>query len=447
MLEKQKGNHNINKLRRLNIFEADYNATLKYFWPHNANKNDGNNINMGDLQYGGRKGRRANDPAIINEFILDFHRMSHTPITIVQQDLTACFDRTVQNISNICNRRMAVPKQVCNLIAQTKEQTKYHITTAQGTSKKSYKSSKTNPIHGSAQGSGNAGTEWNNISIPILKTYDDNVEGCQIIGPTKQKWRKSIMSFVDDTRHYNNMNNIMASLAENIAHDSNIWKHLLSFTGGAQNLNKCVAYIIEWYYSKQYTLQMINDNDTTIPTISDDQNITRYNNDTPFKYLGINTSPNGDQIHPITTIQKICATFANSLFKASINERDAEIALRYKLIPKIQYQIIAYSINAKQYHKIQQIYESDTIAKMGYNRHWPYELRYDTLHSGLALPQLHLEQLIQHTIAIYNLYNNVETNILLINSLQLFQLQIGLSGNIYKQPRITEYGNSVWIRQ
>ena len=84
MLEKQKGNHNINKLRRLNIFEAYYNEMLKYFWPHNANKNDNKNINMENLQYGGRKGRKANDPAIINEFILDFHRMSHKPITIVQ---------------------------------------------------------------------------------------------------------------------------------------------------------------------------------------------------------------------------------------------------------------------------------------------------------------------------------------------------------------------------
>ena len=141
---------------------------------------------MGNLQYGGRKGRKANDPAIINEFIIYFHRMSHKPITIVQQDLTACFDRTVQNISNICNRRMAVPKQVCYLTAQTREQTKYHITTAHGTSHTFYQSSKHIPLHGSAQGSGNAGTEWNNLSFPILKTYDENVEGCQIIGPTKK---------------------------------------------------------------------------------------------------------------------------------------------------------------------------------------------------------------------------------------------------------------------
>ena len=142
---------------------------------------------MGNLQYGGRKGRRANDPAIINEFILDFHRMSHKPITIVQQDLTACFDRTVQNISNICNRRMAVPKQVCHLTEQTRKHTKYHITTAHGTSQNSYQSSPNMIIYGSAQGSGNAGTEWNFLSIPILNIMGKKNEGCIITRPTGTK--------------------------------------------------------------------------------------------------------------------------------------------------------------------------------------------------------------------------------------------------------------------
>ena len=123
------------------------------------------------------------------------------------------------------------------------------------------------------------------------------------------------MTFVDDTRHYNNMNNIMPSLAENIAYDSQIWKHLLSYTGGAQNIIKYVAYIIEWCYSKKYLLQMLNDNDTSIPTFSDNQHIKRNNNDTPFKYLGINTSPNGDQSHPIKTLQTICATFTTQCIK------------------------------------------------------------------------------------------------------------------------------------
>ena len=172
------------------------------------------------------------------------------------------------------------------------------------------------------------------------------------------------MSFVDDTRHYNNMNTIMPSLADNITHDSNIWGDLLSYTGGAQNIDKCVAYIIEWNYTKKCYLEMINDTANEIPITSSGKIIKLNNNDTPFKYLGVTTAPNGDQIHPIQTLRSICSTFANSLFRAPINERDAEIALRHKLIPKLQYQIIAYSISKKQYRQIQKVYEPDTIAKM-----------------------------------------------------------------------------------
>ena len=41
------------------------------------------------------------------------------------------------------------------------------------------------PIHGSLQGSGNDRTEWCNISVPTLQTYDELTEGCTIQGPTK----------------------------------------------------------------------------------------------------------------------------------------------------------------------------------------------------------------------------------------------------------------------
>ena len=149
---KQKDNHNINKLRRLNIFESDYNALLKYFWPHNANKNNGTKINMGNIQYECFKGLKVNETATINEFIIDFHHMSHRPLTIVQKDLKSWFDRTVQKIFDICNRRMSVPKKVCHLTTQTIKWTKYYITTANGTSKTLYQSTKNTSIHGSIQG-------------------------------------------------------------------------------------------------------------------------------------------------------------------------------------------------------------------------------------------------------------------------------------------------------
>ena len=123
-----KGNNNIKKLRRINLFEADYNAVLKYFWPHQTKKKDGESINLGNMQYGGIKNRKANDPAIINELMLDFHRMTHKQLTIIQQDLASCFDRTIQNITNICNQKFLIPHEVCRLTTNIKQDMKFHIT-------------------------------------------------------------------------------------------------------------------------------------------------------------------------------------------------------------------------------------------------------------------------------------------------------------------------------
>ena len=88
------------------------------------------------MQYGGRKHRKANDPEMINEMILDLHRMSYKQITIVQQDLASCFDRTIQNITNIFNPKFHIPIEVCRLNTKIKQDMKFHITLSQGTSKK-----------------------------------------------------------------------------------------------------------------------------------------------------------------------------------------------------------------------------------------------------------------------------------------------------------------------
>ena len=49
-VRKIKVNNNINKLRRINLFEADYNAVLKYFWPHQTNKKDRHSIDLVIMQ-------------------------------------------------------------------------------------------------------------------------------------------------------------------------------------------------------------------------------------------------------------------------------------------------------------------------------------------------------------------------------------------------------------
>ena len=72
------------------------------------------------------------------------------------------------------------------------------------------------------------------------------------------------------------------------------------------------------------------------------EHIKRLNNNEAYKYLGITTAPDGDSKPSYNALQKICRLFASSIMKANINEEDAERALRYKFIPKINYQLGAY---------------------------------------------------------------------------------------------------------
>ena len=102
-------------LRLINKYESEYNLILKYFWPHKAAHQAEKSKIMGPHQHGGRKNHQAQDVVMLNEFIIDYHRMMHRPLLITQHDNTACFDRTVHNISNICNQKYNIPKSICKL--------------------------------------------------------------------------------------------------------------------------------------------------------------------------------------------------------------------------------------------------------------------------------------------------------------------------------------------
>ena len=104
------------------------------------------------MQYGGRKRRKENDPDIINELILDSHRMTYKKIIIFQQDLSACFDQAIQNISNICNQKFLIPHKVCSLNTKIKKEVHFYITLSQGTSQEHYTNTNYSPVHGSLQG-------------------------------------------------------------------------------------------------------------------------------------------------------------------------------------------------------------------------------------------------------------------------------------------------------
>ena len=116
MMEKVLGIRSLDKLRRINMYESEYNFVLKNMWPHKAIHMAETNGTLGENQYGGRKKKNSQQVAIINEIILDYHRISHQPLSIMQHDVKACFDRTISSITNISNQAYNISKKFANLL-------------------------------------------------------------------------------------------------------------------------------------------------------------------------------------------------------------------------------------------------------------------------------------------------------------------------------------------
>ena len=67
---------------------------------------------------------------------------------------------------------------------------RYHVVTHYGTSEQYYGDSNPYKVHGSGQGAGNSGMEWNFLSIPIMEMMEKTTEGCVITGINGETWEK-----------------------------------------------------------------------------------------------------------------------------------------------------------------------------------------------------------------------------------------------------------------
>ena len=91
------------------------------------------------------------------------------------------------------------------------------------------------------------------------------------------------------------MHNILSTLQ----HASQTWKHLLATTGGKLVIPKCAVYILKWVFDAQGipSLDKACTAKISVPSseTSEQTTIPHLLNDIPFKYLGVNTTPIGNQ--------------------------------------------------------------------------------------------------------------------------------------------------------
>jgi hypothetical protein len=104
-IEKLPGRPLLEKLRVIHIYEADWNLILKYFISYRLTHIATKEKTVTPEQAGGRPGRSSSDMATKTVLTHEASRLQRLSGAVIYNDAKACFDRIIENMSNLACMR------------------------------------------------------------------------------------------------------------------------------------------------------------------------------------------------------------------------------------------------------------------------------------------------------------------------------------------------------
>jgi len=154
-IEKELGNPDLNCLRCIMIFEADWQLTLKYHSSYGFLPKTKETGQLVHEQGGGRKGRSAIDQATQQIVETEITHLNQWTTLDLYLDLRMCFDLMVEACHNLACRRHGAEDAYLRLHARTHQLMQYFVRHKYGVSK-DYNTYGHHPWHGAGQGAADA---------------------------------------------------------------------------------------------------------------------------------------------------------------------------------------------------------------------------------------------------------------------------------------------------
>ena len=151
---------------------------------------------------------------------------------------------------------------------------------------------------------------------------------------------KVIIGFVDDTRQYANdwNTNSLLTASTNLRKAAQSWEHLLHTSGGKLELTKCAWYCISWQLNPDGTPSMSNNTSYKIVLIDSATQqlhmIKQLPINSPFKYLGTESTPLGTTDHQFTSSKKQALRGVRIISSSKLNQYHIALYLKTHLHPK-----------------------------------------------------------------------------------------------------------------
>jgi len=292
-IEKEPGNPDINRLRCIMIFEADWQLLLKY---HSSYGFLPKTEEAGQLVYaqgGGRKGRSAIDQATQQIVETEIIHLNQRPALDLYLDLRMCFDLMVEACHNLACRRHGAEDAYLRLHARTHQLMQYFVRHKSGVSKE-FNTYQQHPWHGAGQGAADAALRYIALSDTLIDAYHSKVALQSLYDPTRHtELLRSLKAFINNVVIHTQQPSDEPMHALEISAQDKLawWDQLVKVTGGELNPKKCCGLLYTWHPDKRGILQLQQQAhqvpSLSLPFKNVPQPITILQNKEGTRYLGL----------------------------------------------------------------------------------------------------------------------------------------------------------------
>jgi hypothetical protein len=246
MIDKKPGCIELDRLRVIHLFEADFNMMAGILFGRRAMHHQVNHKLLNPAQFG-RSGGKCQDASIskvLHNLVCSF---THTPMGQFESDAKACFDREIMKFVLTCYKSTGAPTAPLRIWEHVLYNIVHKVKTGLGISTSGYAFTEASPIYGPGQGSRGGPGSCSTATSILIDSMAKLCHGLQFSDPSQQTlYTTTTNIFVDDAS--NCTNNFVAwlhhppnlgEIVEMLRHDSQTWERLLWTLGGILNLLEC----------------------------------------------------------------------------------------------------------------------------------------------------------------------------------------------------------------
>ena len=458
MLEKQKGNDHVDKLRAILLMEADFNFANKLYFGSRMIRQAEQYDQIPDELFGSRRGRTAIEVAMSRRLIADLSRQRRWPTAIASVDAHTCYDRIVHSIASLCCQRWDTPPLLPTAMFHTIQHMQFHLRTGHGDSDESYGYQEnappdTHPIQGICQGNGAGPAVWLAVSAPLVTAQRSQGHGARFVSAVDNSLVEDLVGllFVDDTdliataeAQQEPAETVIQQLQDSVTD----WQGHLRTTGGSLKLGKCswciAAYMFRDGVPHYHT-------PTSLPAdiaLSIGQPgtqtaaITRHSPSTAIKVVGVIQAMDGSMTAQRQELIQSASIYGQRLRSSYLTQQAAWLGFNSMIWPSLRYCLPATTFTPQESRHILTPLYKHLLPKLGCVSTIPLQFRYAPPSMfGLGLPDVYVEQgIAQLKFFTAHRYGNTSAGRLLDISLAQLQLEVGCEKEVLTTP-FSGYGH------